>query len=225
MLPGLKRLAFATVAAGSVLAVAACGSSSGSDKASTVVQADNGEASKTGPQVLKDGVAAMLASGAVHGTGVGTEGKPAQAITVDMHLQSDGISIISKSPAGSFALIVIGKTTYTKNSGDDPTATGISSMILKKYANRWVKFTSASDTGVDDTTNLAGFAKSIARLDGGVTIAPKVTRGSLNGEDVVIVTESDGSSFSIAATGTPYVLQAVKVDSSKDGSYGGGKLT
>jgi hypothetical protein len=142
-----------------------------------------------------------------------------------MHLQSDGISIISKSPAGSFALIVIGKTTYTKNFGDDPTATGISSMILKKYANRWVKFTSASDTGVDDTTNLAGFAKSIASLDGGVTIAPKVTRGSLNGEDVVIVTESDGSSFSIAATGTPYVLQAVKVDSSKDGSYGGGKLT
>ncbi|MCW2547023.1 MAG: hypothetical protein JWN96_1483 [Mycobacterium sp.] len=73
---GFKRLSIATVAAGSVLAVAACGSSGGSDKASTVVQADNGEASKTGPQVLKDAVAAMIASGAVHGTGVGTEGNP-----------------------------------------------------------------------------------------------------------------------------------------------------
>jgi hypothetical protein len=113
-----------------------------------------------------------------------------------------------------------------KNSGGDAKGIDFSSIVPKKYANRWVKFTTDSDTEDDDTTNLAGFAKSFTSLDDGVTIAPKVTRGSLNGEDVVIVTESDGSSFSIAATGTPNLLKAVKVDSSKDASGGGsGTLT
>jgi hypothetical protein len=212
----VNRICVAAATVASVLAVAACGSSSGPDKASTVVQADNGEAAKTGSQVLKDAVAAMIASGAVRGTGVAVEGKPAQTITIDMHLQNDGVSISAKTPGGSSELITIGKTTYMKNSGSDPTQIGFSSILPKKYAGQWVKFTSDSDTEDDDTSTLAGMAKSLSSLDDGVTISAQVTRGTLNGEDIVNVTESDGSTMSVAATGTPYLLRAVKADTGDD---------
>ena len=143
MAPGIQRLCFATLAASSALTMAACGSSSNSREPSAVVKADNGEAAKAGPEVLKDAVAAMTAAGAVHVTMVGTQGKPAQTVTEDGHIQSDGLMGSAKSAAGEEDFIAIGKTFYVKGFGADPSGSTLPAS-LKKYANRWVEFSGDS---------------------------------------------------------------------------------
>jgi hypothetical protein len=237
----LLRLCVAAVAVSSVLTVAACGTSGSSGKPSSVVQADNGEAAKTGPQVMKDAAAAMIAAGAVHVTGVGTQGKPPQKLTVEGQLQSEGMTMSARTSGGEQDFISIGKSLYMKGFGGQATGSMVPKSLEKTIGNHWVKFggdssddssdpsfvTSADDDG--DTTTLGGMAKSFSSPEDGVTINSKVTRASLNGQPVVIVTESNGASFKVAATGTPYVLQAVMVDDSKttgtDEDEGAGTLT
>ena len=43
----------------------------------------------------------------------------------------------------------------------------------------------------------------------GATIEDAVSSGTLNGQKVVVVTQTDGSVLDVAATGTPYPLRTV----------------
>jgi hypothetical protein len=233
MAPRILRICFATLAVSTALTVAACGSNNKSG-VRTVGQADNGEAGKAGPQVMKDAVAAMTAAGAVHMTGVGTQGKPPEKFTVDGHVQSDGLAISEKSAGRELGLIAIGKTTYLKGSAGDVSDLSLPGA-LSKYANRWVKMSddSSDDTGssslslasTDDPPTLAGFGKQLSDPDDGVRINARVTKVTLNGQPAVLVTESDGSSFTVAASGTPYLLKAFKAASKNDEEDGSGTLT
>lgn len=224
MAPRIFRLCSAALAATSALSVAGCGSTSNSG-VHPVGQADNGEAAKPGPQVMKDAVAAMTAAGAVHLTSVGTQGTPPQQVTMDGYVQSDGVMFSAKSAAGEADFIFIGKAMYTKSIGSGLALPGFPA----KYANRWVKVTgySSSDSGSSsssvtfssstDGVTLAGLGKQLSDPDEGVTINGKVTRVTLYGRPAVQVTESDGSSFTVAASGKPYLLTAFKAASKNDG--------
>jgi hypothetical protein len=241
MSSGLLRLCVTTVAISSALSVAACGASSSTGKPSSVVQVDNGEAAKSGPQVMKDAVAAMTAAGSVHITAVGTEGKPAQKLSMDGYVNSDGLSISMTFGTGKQDLISIGKTTYVKASGTGGSGLFFPAALTKEYANRWLKIAGdPSDTsegsssgftffstGDDDSgdSTLTGLAKSMAEPDTGVTINSKVTKADFNGEPVVLLTESDGSSFTVAASGEPYLLKAFKAATKDDEDEGSGTLT
>jgi hypothetical protein len=222
MRSAFSRSCLASVAAGSLMALTACGSGGGS---SAVIKSDNGEAGKTGPQVMKDASAAMTAAGTVHVKAVGTEGKPAQKLSMDGHLQTEGMSMTMHLASGQEDVISLDKTIYLKGLGSTGPTSGFPAALRKIVANRWVKFGDDSSGGSsnpsffasndDDTTTIGGMAKSFSVPEDGVTIDSKVTRSTLNGKPVIIVTESDGSSFVVDATGTPYVLQANKVANSK----------
>jgi hypothetical protein len=243
MRTGIHRLCLIPLVVGSALTVAACGSSGSSGKPSSVIRADNGEAAKTGPQVMKDAAAAMTAAGAVHIVGVGTEGNPAQKLSIDSHLQSEGMTMSARSTGGPEEVVVIGRSVYLKGLSSLFGGSALPGALAKAAGDHWVKFgddssgdssngsffsSGGSDAG-SDTTTISGLAKSFAQPGSGVTINGKVTRASLNGQPVVIVTQSNGDTFSVAATGTPYVLQAVMVTNPKtagtDADEGAGTLT
>ncbi len=69
------------------------------------------------------------------------------------------------------------------------------------------------------TFTLPALSKSLADQPAGSSaIEKKVTTGSLDGRDVVIVSQADGSQLFVAATGKPYPLKAVNSAKSKDGA-------
>lgn len=187
-----------------LIGLAGCGSSSG--------PSSNGESSKTGPQVVKDAAAALGASSAAHIAG--TVSDSGKAEKVDLQLQTDGTSGTLDISGVPVSIVAVGGALYIKAPASFYTAQKATPAAAAKVANRWVKGPASTDIS---SLSLAGLAKSLPEPDAGTTIENKVTTGTLHGQKVVIVRESDGSLLYVAATGKPYPLRAVNSASSKAG--------
>ena len=187
------------------LLVSACGSSASS----------NGEAKKAGSQVAKDAGAALTASGAVHATGSLTGSSTKQPIGLDIQLQSDGTSGTLMISGNKVDLISTGGTAYIKapagffQGGGGPTA------AASKLANRWVKLPASS--GFESFT-LSSIAKNFAEPSAGKKVNAEVKTDTLDGKDVVIASESDGTKLYVASTGKPYPLKLTGPSSGSGGT-------
>ncbi len=175
------------------------GSGSGSTRGSAGQGDSNGEASKSPDQVLADAKNALFNARAVHVTG--TMSQQGQAEQLDMHFQGQDAQG-SVSVAGTAVQVVrsAGKV-YLKAPAAFWAKTA--GPAAGKLADKWLVVDAAQAGGASLT--LQSLAASINATDSPLT--PKTTTGSVGGTPTVVVSQQDGSSLQVAATGTPYPLQ------------------
>ena len=187
----------AAVAATAVL-LTACGGSG------------NGEAAKKGPQVAADAAQALEQAGAARLTGSGT--MDGRRMRVDLHLQADGATGTMTIDGRSVLLTNVGGKVYMKAPAAFWQGSGVPASLAQGLGSKWVILPSGASSGLDQFT-LHGMAQQL-RKPSGAKIEDAVHTATLHGQEVVVVTQSDGSTLDVAATGKPYPLQTV--DKGKD---------
>jgi hypothetical protein len=201
--------ALAMTLAVTAVALSACGSSG---------PTSNGEATKSGPQVVKDAAAAFSAATAVRLVGTIADSESKQPLKLDLQMQSDGMSGSVTSSGYQLDLIVIKGMTYERAPAAFYTSEKAPAAVAAALGDHWVKLSSA-DSAQFSEFSLAGFAKSFAHPKQNTSpTEQKVTTGTLDGQKVVIVRKKDGSQLFLAATGKPLPVKIVKTAKSKDGA-------
>jgi len=166
---------------------------------------DNGESAKKGPQVAADAANALEKAGAAHLTGTGTQdGKPMQLdVTV---VGADATGTVSMDGA-KLDLVNAGGKLYIRASGDFWTQNGIPASAVSLLDGKWV-ILPADAAGELSQFSLKGLADELRHPTDG-KIKDAVHTATVDGKKVVVVTQSDGSTLDVAATGTPYPLKIV----------------
>jgi hypothetical protein len=211
----LRSLAGSLAAAGlTVLLLAACGPDAGttssaagsatSSSSAPTTPAGNGEAAKTGPQVAADAATALEQAGAVHA--VGTSTSDGAQDSVDLHFQGTDLSGTITEAGSTVEVISTGGRTYVKAPAAFWKAQQVPSSVARKLNATWVLVPAEGGNPAGDLS-LASMAAKLRTPDK-TSYAPQVQKGTYQGRDVVVITESDGSTTQVAATGTPYPLQS-----------------
>jgi hypothetical protein len=173
---------------------------------------DNGEAAKSGPQVVQDAVAALARTKGFHLTIAFTDAKR-NATGVDIQVQPDGTSGVITQQGVSTEMILVGDATYLRAPAALYERDGKSPAEAAKLANRWYK--SPSDF---QTFTLSGLLNEFRRPPvPGAVVSDKVTTGRIGDRDVVIASQSDGSKLYVAARGEPLPLKVENPATSKNG--------
>jgi hypothetical protein len=190
---GRMRTRFVATLGLAVVLLAACGSN------------DNGESAKKGPQVAGDAANALEKAGAAHLTGSGTQGgKP---MKLDVHVVGADASGTLTMNGAKVDLVNVGGKLYVRASGDFWTQNGVPASAISLLDGKWV-IVPGQAAGELDQFSLKGLADELRNPSNG-TIKEDVTTGTVDGQKVVVVTESDGSTLDVAATGKPYPLRVV----------------
>jgi type II secretory pathway pseudopilin PulG len=162
----------------------------------------NGVQNQSANDALTSTRVALRGAKSVHLTGtVKSDGQP---IRLDLTLagnDSKGTLTINNNDV---QLIKIDQSVYIKGDPD----------FLKTYAKgntaavdalngRWLKTATTSDF---DNFSIDGFANELKGGSGGAKVNPKVTQSTLNGKKVVVISQTDGSTLTIANTGPAYPL-------------------
>ena len=187
------RNRFVAVVGLAAVLLTACGSS------------DNGESGKKGPQVAKDAANALEKAGAAHLSGTGTQdGKPMQLdVTV---VGADATGTVTMDGA-KLDLVNVGGKLYIRASGDFWTQNGVPATAVTLLDGKWV-ILPADSAGELSQFSVKGLADELRHPSNG-SIKDAVHTDTVDGKKVVVVTESDGSTLDVAATGTPYPLKIV----------------
>ena len=184
---------------------AASSGSSSSSSSGSASPAGNGEAAKSGEQVAGDAADALVNAGAVHLTGSGTSGGATQQ--VDLQIQGN-------DAAGSITLnglplqfIRTGGKNYAKASAAFWQQEGADAARAQRLDGVWVSVPSnlGNTFGQFALDSLA----DTLRKPTDATIDAQVTTDTVDGTAVVVVSQSDGSTLAVAATGTPFPLREV----------------
>jgi hypothetical protein len=179
-----------------IVAVILLASGGGKDKSAL-----NGVQTQTGTQALTSARVALRNAQSVHLTG--TVKSDGQNITVDLELvgaNSQGTLTVDNNDV---QLIKLGETVYIKGDPDFLTkyANG-NAAAVKALNGKWLKTASTSDF---DAFSIDGFADQL-KAGSDVKVNSKTTQATEGGQPVVVLTQTDGSTLSIANTGTPYPL-------------------
>lgn len=197
----------AAAALAAALLVAGCGSSG---------PKDNGESKKTGPAVAGDAADALQQAGAVHLKGTENEdGKPGAA---DLQFEDQNVSGTLTIDGQTVSVVGIGKTSYIKAPASFWSAQKVPAQAAANLDNRWVKVPDSGSGSLTSELSLSVIVGEVRKPDNATINAP-VKTGTVNGQKVLTLTESDGSTLDVAATGKPYPLHVV------DRSSQGGDLT
>lgn len=199
------------------LAVAGCGG--GSPTGGPPVH-DNGEAAKSGKQVLSDAVAAAKAAGSFHVAGQVTTG--GKQIGLDITVSK------GKGAKGSLTLkgekvdlLVVGTDAYMKAGADFWTTFGgpSGSAVAQLVADKWMKFpTSNPQFGGFAAIASSAIFDQLLSVHGDVTNKGKTT---YHGQSVVdLYGGSKNGDLYVSATGTAYPVAVVK-----SGAGDGGTIT
>jgi hypothetical protein len=171
---------------------------------------DNGESAKKGPQVAADAADALQKAGAAHLTGTGTQnGKP---MTLDVHVVGSSASGTVTMGGAKVDLVSVGGKVYVRASSDFWSQNGVPAAAEALLNGKWVIVPAQAASELQQFS-LKGLADQLRHPSNG-TIKDAVHTGTVDGRKVVVVTESDGSTLDVAATGTPYPLRIV--DKGKD---------
>jgi hypothetical protein len=108
-------------------------------------------------------------------------------------------------------LVNVGGKLYLRAGGDFWAQNGIPASAASLLDGRWVVVPGQA-AGALSQFSLKGLADQLRHPSNG-TIKDAVHTGTVDGRKVVVVTESDGSTLDVAATGTPYPLRIVDKDS------------
>jgi len=205
------RLAAGLTAGLAALLLAGCGGGdddSSSAGASASSDAGNGASEKTGPEVTEDAIDALEAAGSVHVEGdVTTDG---ETTSMDIQLQGDDAAGTIGLGGQTVELIRVGGTAYMKGDAALWTSFGVPAEAVGQLAGTWVLMPPGADSGLD-TFTFDGFVEEIRGGAGGTggNAEEEVATDELDGQDVVVVTDDDGSKLYVAATGEPYPLKVV----------------
>jgi hypothetical protein len=168
--------------------------------------ADNGESGKKGPQVAADAANALEKSGAAHLTGSGTQdGKPMQ---LDVRVVGNDAKGTLTMDGGKVDLVNVGGKLYVRASGNFWTQNGVPAAAVSLLDGKWVIVPGDAASQLSQFS-LKGLADELRHPSDG-TIKDAVHPDTVNGQKVVVVTESNGSTLDVAATGTPYPLRIVE---------------
>jgi len=212
-----SRLAAGVTAGLAALLLAGCGGdddsstsagSSGSETSSETSDAGNGESEKTGAEVSEDAIDALEAAGSVHVAGTVTaEG---EETTFDIQLQGDDAAGTITLGGQTVELIRTAGTAYMKGDAALWTSFGVPAEAVAQLDGTWVLMPPGTDSGLD-TFTFDGFLDEIRDGSGGDggNAQEEVATEELDGQEVVVVTDDDGSKLYVAATGEPYPLKVV----------------
>ncbi len=188
----------------------------GSKKKGGATSALNGVQTQTGTDALATAREALRAA-----TGVeisGTVRNNGQAIRLDLTLDgnndSQGTLTINNNDV---QLIKVSQTVFIKGDMDFlKQYAGNDTAALNALNGKWLKAATTTDF---DLFTLDGFAGLLKGGTGTATVDTNVTQSTLNGRQIVVVSQTDGSTLDIANTGpaVPLVLNAKGSD--------GGQLT
>ncbi len=192
----LAGLAAVTVVAGTLLA--GCG--------------QNGEASKSGPQILKDSARALMSAHSYRLQGVVPVSGGSGRFSFDVagaHLGAGTFTLGSLT----FQLDVVKGTDYVKSKTLWAHADG--GALQGVLANKWVSIPAANSFAQALTSGLAVLTSAKQEAAAILKGEAKATRGptsTFDGQGVVQVTEGAGTATSkvlVATSGTPYPLRVV----------------
>jgi hypothetical protein len=182
------RLPAATAALGAALLLTACGSS----------PLDG----KTGQQVAEAAAAALEEAGSVDIAGtMSTQGEEGE---VDLHLQGDD-AIGTITMAGTeIQLLNVGGTAYIQAAPEFWTSFGLPDEAAAQFEGQWVVVPAEAGASFAEFS-LDGFVDELRNPDG--EVEEDVTEGQVDGEDVVIVEQEDGSTLKVANSDPSYPLE------------------
>jgi hypothetical protein len=198
----IRPLAVAGLAA---VLLTACGGGGGSG---------NGEAAKKGPQVATDAADALEQSGAAHLTGSITE--QGQSGDVDLHLQGADVSGSITLGGHQVQLISTGGSIYARAPAAFWSTFGAPESVAGHLDGQWVVVPAQAASSFG-TFTLTGLADELRKPSGG-SYEDAVGADALHGQKVVVVTQTDGSTLDVAATGPPYPLTAENKGSDSPGT-------
>ncbi len=185
------------VALGVAAALAGCGSSGGAPAPSS--PSPNGEQSKTAQQVLADTKAALVKATSVHVKGALSQQGQSQRIDLQFQGQ-DAVGSVGVGGAVTDVVRTAGKT-YLK--GPAAFWSRVAGPAGAKLADKWIVVDDAS--GNAPGLSLQSLAGALNTQD--ANLVPQVATGTVDGRPSVVVSQQDGSTISVAGTGTPYPLR------------------
>jgi hypothetical protein len=206
----MKHASLRLAVAGALVALALAGCGSGSKTSQTQTKAPttirpvtSGLEHKSAAQVLHAATAALTAAKSVRvtGTGVSEKGKPMQ---VDLRFQGRSGSGTVQQQGAKLMVITVGDDTWINGDQGAWKQMGAPAEVLSRLAGRWVKLAPRH-------TELAGFSltsftAALAKSDR--PLVATVGQSMLDGKQVVVISEHDGSKLYVANTGPAYPLRA-----------------
>lgn len=197
------------VVAGVVLVlVAGCGGGGGSS-ASGASPSANAEKGRPPQQVVADAKGALLSAKAVHVTG--TVSQQGQSEQLDVRFQGDDATGTVTVGGQAAQLVRTGGKLYLKASASFWSRTaGAAGNAL---GDKWLVVD--GDQATSGSLTLQSLAASLDAT--GSQLTPQTTTATVDGASAVVVSQQDGSTLAVAATGTPYPLRIINKDAQAAG--------
>ena len=158
---------------------------------------------KTGPEVAEAAAAALEKAGSVHVAGtMTTDGQEGE---IDLHLQGeDAIGTITFDGT-EIQLLNAGGQAYLQAPPDFWSSFGLPAEAAAQLDGQWVTVPAEAAAGFEEFS-LAGFVDELRNPDSG-EVKNEVTTGEVDGEDVVVVEQEDGSTLKVADDDPAYPLE------------------
>jgi hypothetical protein len=187
----IRQLTSATTVAAAALLLTACGGS----------PLDG----KTGPQVADAAADALEKAGAVRVAG-DIEQSGAKG-SVDLHLQGNDVTGTITMSGAELQLLIVDGTVYVQGTPDFWTSSGLPEEAAAMFDGRWVV---VPDEGASqfEEFSLAGIVDSLRNPESNVK--KKVTSDEVDGKDVVVVEQENGSTLSVADDEPAYPLSLTR---------------
>lgn len=165
----------------------------------------NGEETKSPQAVLDDARVNLRTTSGVHAAGNVTSS--GDNIRLDLDFTGPNVKGVLTISGNDVQIIKIGQDVYLKGDRDFylSVANGDQSAV-DAIGNKWLKAT-GDDAKEFNEFSLDGFADAFKVNDGDAKLNPALGRETLNGQPVVVLTQSDGSRLSVANTGKAYPLR------------------
>jgi hypothetical protein len=191
---GLSAVLLTACGGGTVEGVAQ-GPASASTSASPSAPSGPDLAAQAGDALEKAGSVRMQGDLSVGGEEIG----------LDLGLAGDDVAGTMTFNGQTVQLTVVGGVGYLNAPADFWASEGVPEPTASQLAASWVKAPASATAELNQIT----FADLVAVLSHptDVTYDDEVGTGTLNGQPVWLVTDSEGSTTQIAAQGTPYPLQ------------------
>jgi hypothetical protein len=163
---------------------------------------------KTGPEVAEAAAAALEEAGSVHAAGtVNQDGEEGE---LDIHLQGDDAIGTFTLGGREVELISVDGQAYMQGAPEFWTSFGLPEQVAAGLAGQWVVLPAEAGAGFSEFS-LQGFVDEL-RSPGEGQIESEVSAGEVDGEDVVVVEQSDGSTLKVADDDPSYPLEIVNAD-------------
>ncbi|MCF6506754.1 hypothetical protein E9549_04945 [Blastococcus sp. MG754426] len=191
----IQRLATAGAA---VLLLAGCGGSEDAGTAApattTAAESASSLADQDAAEVVDTAFGALEEAGAAHVVGSMEEGGTTQEL--DLQLQGEDAQGTITMDGATVELVYTAGTAYVRAPADFWASFGMPAEFAGQLEGQWVLMPEEA-AGSFSTLTLSGLVQEL-RASGGSDITGEVTSGELDGEPVVVVTQDDGSTLTVA---------------------------